>query len=76
MKPIKAWSAIELQDAINTSHGPINAALGEVSRLRHLLQDIVDICNTDPVTWRDMKVRDYDKVLAKIDEIAHGYFGD
>jgi hypothetical protein len=76
MKPIATWSAIELADAIRGADGTI-PSLEEVARLRGLLQDIVDICNTDPITWRHSPLsEDYEQVLSKIDDIAHGYFNE
>jgi hypothetical protein len=67
--------AVELETAIrNASGAGVHEWMVEVDRLRRLLIDIVDICNTDPVTWRQSSIEDYDKVLAKIDDVAHGYF--
>ena len=73
-------SAIELQREIDRADSEdsgtmLPEALKEVDRLRGLLIDIVDICNTDPVTFlASSTTEDYDKVLIKIDDIAHRYF--
>ena len=69
-------SAIELQREIDRASGTmLLEALKEVDRLRGLLIDIVDICNTDPVTFLASPTsEDYDKVLIKIDDIAHKYW--
>ena len=74
-RPIATWSSIELSEAINRSAGDVLTALKEVDRLRDLLIEIVDICNTDPITWQDtITVGDVERVLSKIDDTAHGYF--
>jgi hypothetical protein len=75
MTIISSWGAIELAQQIEQAYPELKQALREVNRLRDLLINIVDICNTDRVTW-DAKatVADYDKTLTKIDDIAHGYF--
>jgi hypothetical protein len=78
---ISQWSAIELQREIDRaeyysedSGTALLDALKEIDRLRGLLRDIVDICDTDPVTWRESSIADHEKVLTKIDDIAQRYY--
>ena len=70
-------SALELQALLDSKAlGTFElAAVQEIDRLRDLLVDIVDICNTDSTTYKENPTRDeWLNLIEKIDDIAHKYF--
>jgi hypothetical protein len=72
---ISEMSAIDLDNSIKNSSGHLHDALVEVDRLRDVLIDIVDACNTDRVTWgANIKEEEYRDFIEKISDIAHKYY--
>ncbi len=48
------------------------------SRMTDAFIDIIDICKTDPCTWKtDVSKEDWTNLIRRIDEVAHyGLYGD
>jgi hypothetical protein len=78
MTEISNMGAIDLHNAVGRAlfedDDALADALTEVERLRSVLIEIIDMVNTDPVTYRSSSIDDYDKLLRKIDDEAHKYF--
>ncbi len=47
-------------------------------RMADAFIDIIDLCKTDPCTWKsDVSKEDWTKLIRRIDEVAHyGLYGD